>query len=60
MDILEDYDILNLKKELEQKVTSAESSLDFLNSVNHSLSHSAIVKSHNPKISKFPNFLISP
>ena len=44
MDILEDYDILNIKKDLEEKVQNAEASLDFLDTVNHSLSHSAMVK----------------
>lgn len=44
MDILEDYDILSLKKELEEKVNAAEASMNFLDTVNNSLSHSAMVR----------------
>lgn len=53
MDVLEDFAILSLKKDLEEKVSSAEDSLTFLDSVNNSLSHSAMVK-----IKKIGNFEI--
>jgi hypothetical protein len=43
MDVLEDYNILKLKKDLQGKISSAENSLEFLDTVNHSLSHSAMV-----------------
>lgn len=43
MDILENYGILSLKESLEAKVKSCEESLEFLKTVNHSLSHAAIV-----------------